>query len=446
MKAIEALADQYSWSSSALAWITATAMSIALFVQAIARYSAANDRINARRVDEKYGLKDRLATYVELRQSSHPFLGPLIHECEQQIDSVSAWKSSRFLDHLIVPFIIVIATAISLVCIPLLPVSAGTLAKKEERKQVAQAAKELEKTVRKLEQKPSTPETKKLLQEFKQVAKELQKPDADRAKAMKRLNALQDQLKNLDQRNQEKLAKDLQNAWDHAQQNAGQNNLSDAEKSELQELAKSFDQAMEGQEPLGGNHAENLKSENFSAKDIRALKEALKKFEAQKTQSAQMRSQLQEALQDAQKGSSGASQKNKFTTDSRLKDRDVDKSKGGVDDGPGTTNQDSGPSHFDTRKKNPGEYMEDRTRAKYDQLYDGQRENVGKDPLYLQNQWNPNGDPGYTNVRNFGVNKDPQLDQLANGLTKQSNNESVIRKERVPPSYQEIVKKYFEND
>jgi hypothetical protein len=169
----------------------------------------------------------------------------------------------------------------------------------------------------------------------------------------------------------------------------------------------------------------------------------MKEYQQQKERATQMRSELQKGLEATRQGARAG--KEGFTTDSRLKDREVEKGKGGVEDGAGTTNKDSGPSHFDTTKKRQGEYMEDRTKAEYEQTYDGQREkDLGKDPLYLQNQWNDSGNPGYTRVRNFGLNKDPQLNGNAQPNAAQNKDESVIRKERVPPAYQKIVRDYFE--
>jgi hypothetical protein len=446
LQAILLLSDHYSRPVPAAVWITGSAIVLALLAHSLIRYSARDDRINAHQLDEMYGLKERVTTYVELRKSAHPFLNPLVHECEAKLDIVSPWKASCFLKEMLLPAILVLITGISIAFIPMLPVSAATLLRKAEKTQITEMAKDLERKVQQLQRQPSTPQMKKLLEEFKNAAKELQKPDADRAKALRRLNALEDEIKKNSAQNQQRLSRGLQNAWDDAQKGNAEDNLSDAQKAELQNLAKSFDQAMHGQEPLDGNRLENLNTENFSTKDIQSLKDAIKKFEAQKAQSDQLKSQLEEALESARKGPSETGHRNRYTTDSRLKDRAVERNKGGVDDGPGTTNQDSGPSHFDTHKKNPEEYVEDRTKAKYEQIYSGERENAGKDPLYLQNHWSENGDPAYTNVRNFGVNRDPQSDGLADGLVKQSQKESAVRKERVPPSYQEIVKKYFEQN
>jgi hypothetical protein len=116
-----------------------------------------------------------------------------------------------------------------------------------------------------------------------------------------------------------------------------------------------------------------------------------------------------------------------------------------VEDGPGTTNQDTGPSHFDTKKKGTGEYVEDRTRAEHDPLYEGERdEKAGKEPLLLPGQWDENGNPEYTRVRNFGLNKDASGQNRGNAPAPQNPDEAAVRKERIPASHQKIVKEYFE--
>ena len=170
-KAIQSLLDQYSWPPSPIIWITGGAIGLAFLVITVTHYIAGTDRINAERVDEQYGLKERVTTYVELRKSEHPFLQPLIHECENHVADVSVWKSSRFFHDLILPAVLCASAAIALFVIPLLPMSAETLNKKEQRKQVSEAAKELEKTVRKLQQKPATPETRNYCKNFSKALK-----------------------------------------------------------------------------------------------------------------------------------------------------------------------------------------------------------------------------------------------------------------------------------
>jgi hypothetical protein len=208
-------------------------------------------------------------------------------------------------------------------------------------------------------------------------------------------------------------------------------------------LQKELKNALEGKEPKSGEQRNSLSGENLSTKDLESLKQALKEYQSKKSQSEQMRSELKQALEQARKGTSSG--KSRYTTDSRLKDRDTETGKGGVEDGPGTTNKDSGPSRFDTTKKGKNEYVEDRTKSDYERLFRGQREEVGNDPLYLQNRWNESGNPEYSRVRSFGAEKDSVLQGNSPLAGNQNQNESDIRKERVPPSYQEIVKKYFES-
>jgi hypothetical protein len=440
------LTERYDLSSPTFVLIIIGALLLFVVSRSLAGFYSTGDISNAHQIDRIYDLKERITTYVELRKNNHPFLKPLIQETTPKLSGVSIWKASRFYSGLTLPVSLLLFLILALLVVPYLPVPQETIAKKEDRKGIVARAKELDETLRKLEKKQPEGDLKKLLQDFRKETQKLQQPDVDKSKALKQLNAMQDKLRKMDEKHRQQLTKDLQNAWDQAKQGEGKNDsLTDSQKAEVEKLAKSFDRAMEGKNPSGGTEKENLKSEQFSAKDLQSMKEALKKFQDQKAASEQMRSQLQEALENAQKGVTSSSKERKFVTDSTLKDREVETGKGGVEDGPGTTNKDSGPSHFDTKKKGTGEYVEDRTKSKYEQLYEGQREKVGKDPLYLQTHWNENGDPSYTNVRNFGINKDPSLTGNAEGLSNQSDQESVVRKERVPPSYQEIVKKYFEN-
>jgi hypothetical protein len=123
----------------------------------------------------------------------------------------------------------------------------------------------------------------------------------------------------------------------------------------------------------------------------------------------------------------------------------MEKKKGGVQDGPGTTNKDVGPQKFDTHKDGKSEYIEDRTKAKYEELYKGQRENVKTEPLFLDNKWNDDSDRRYVNIRTFGVNKDSNAGANGAAANGQDSQESAIRKERIPASYGKIVKQYFES-
>ncbi len=415
------------------------------FSRSIAWFVSRNDNVNAAAIDRLYSLKERLTTYVELRRSSHPFLEPLVRETLPKLDAVSSFRVAGIRSATLLPLLLLAFLTASLLIVPFLPVPNKVIVQKTERTRIVTGAKEMEETIHRLQQNQKlNPETKKLFQEFKKIAQDLQKPQTDKAQALKKLNALEEKLKKSNAQNQQKLGKDLEKAWqDAAQPEAKGDGLTAEQKAELEQLAKDFQNALQGKEPSGGIDRRNLNTENMSGKDLQALKDALKKYQNQKSQAEQMRAELQKAVGQAQKGVSTG--KRQFTTDSRLKDRDVEKGKGGVEDGAGTTNKDTGPSRFDTTKKGTGEYVEDRTKAEYERLYEGQRENAGKDPLYLESQWDENGNPQYTRVRNFGLDKDSTLKNGALQPSGQNQNESAVRKERVPPSYQQIVKKYFEN-
>jgi hypothetical protein len=168
----------------------------------------------------------------------------------------------------------------------------------------------------------------------------------------------------------------------------------------------------------------------------------LKDYQENKNSRVQQMAELQESLQNAQKGMTGG--KHKVVYNSEVKDRDIEKSKGGVSDGPGTTNKDVGPSHFDTKKDGKGEYAEDRTRSKYEQIYSGQRENVGKDPMFLGSKWDAEKSR-YVRVRTFGESNEPQI--LGGDATsaQQSEAESIVGKEKIPASYRDIILRYFES-
>ena len=438
------LAEKYLWTSRSLIWISAGMLLLYLFSRSVAWFAARNDRINAAAVDRFYDLKERVVTYVELQKNGHPFLEPLVHETTPKLDSVSALRVSGIKSATLLPVILVAFLTASLWIVPYLPVADAVMVKKQEQKRITAGAKEIAEAIQRLEQKQKlNPETKKLFQEFKKIAQDLQKPELDKADALKKLNALEEKLKNSLSQSQEKLGKDLEKAWQQAAQpEAKTGEVTAEQKQELEQLAKDFRNALQGKEPSGGMDQRNLSTENMSSKDIQALKDALKKYKEQKSNAEQMRAEMQKAVDHAQEGMSTG--KRPYITDSRMKDRDVEQGKSGVEDGPGTTNKDAGPSHFDTTKKGTGKYVEDRTKAEYDRLYEGQRENVGKDPLYIESQWDENGEPKFTRVRNFGLDKDSTFKNGPQQQAGQNQDESAIRKERVPPSYQKIVKEYFE--
>jgi len=154
---------------------------------------------------------------------------------------------------------------------------------------------------------------------------------------------------------------------------------------------------------------------------------------------AEMESALEKARKELAPGS------HQWTADSRIGDRDFDKHKAGVSDGPGTTNQDIGPHTFNTKKKDKSEYIEDRTKSEYEQLYKGQREKAGSDPLFLKSQFNKNGEQKFVTIRTFGLDKQSNAVKNSNPAVAQDSAESALQQEKIPASYQKIVRKYFES-
>ena len=437
--------QQYLWSSPVPLSIVAGAILLFLLSRSLAWMISRNHRGNAAEVDRMYGLKDRMSTYIELQDSDHPFLEALTRETATKIGSVSALRSSGAGSAILLPLALLIFFASALVTLPYLPVPEHIIVRKQEQKRIAEKGKELEELVRQLEkQLTQTPELKQLSNELKQLSQQLQKPEMDKADALKKLNELRDKQNQVHAATRQKLGQELRKSWDEAAKSErNKPALSADEKAAMEQLARDFEAALEGQEPSAGVETRKLNQGQFSSRDLKQLKEALKKYRDQKSSAEKMRAEMQEAMDKARKSTSAG--KNAYIADSRLKDRDVEKGKGGVEDGPGTTNQDSGPSHFDTGKKKNGEYIEDRTRADYERRYQGERNQAGKDPLFLQSQWDENGNPQYTRVRNFGLKKDgTNTNGAGEGVAKQNQDESAVRKERVPASHQQIVKRYFE--
>ena len=443
------VAEKYLWSSPVLVWAIAGAVLMLIFSKALAWILSRSDRRNAAEVDRLYGLKERISTFVELKGTQHPFLDPLIYETSPKLTDVSAIRSAGVLKTLIFPLLLPGLLFLSILVLPYLPVPQSIVSKKQDQKRIAEKASEMEKFAQKLEKKHSqNPELKRLAGEFKKVAQELQKPQVDRVEALKKLNSLEEKQKKMLAAHQKKMSADLQKAVEKAMQNSENANEKEAanrtaeQQKEIEQLSQQLKEALQGDPATGQRNQQNLKPEKLSSKDIANLKKAIENYNKGKEQAEKMRAEMKNALDGARKPSSSG--KGDYTTDSRLKERDMEKGKGGVEDGPGTTNLDSGPSHFDTKKKGKEQYMEDRTKAQYERLYQGQRENAGKDPLYLESRWDNNGNPQYTNVRNFGLDKESASGSTGALSSKQNQGESAQKKERVPPSHEKIVKEYFE--
>lgn len=436
--------EKYLWSSPAVLWLFAAALLMFAISRAIAWLLSRTEKRNAAELDRLYNLKERISTYIEIKNGSHPFLEPLVHETCARLTDVSTLRVSGAATAMRLPVFLLSLPLTALLVLPYLPVPQSIVMRKQEYKEIKEKAKEMEKLANDLEKKNAdSPELKKLAQEMRKVAKEIQKPQIEKAELLKKLNALEEKQRQLLADHQNKLTSDLQKALEKAEKNNGEKSAPpSAEKAEMDKLVAEWKQALEGG-PADQKQTDRLQAQNFDSSEITNLKEALKQYQKQKAQAEEMRKELKKALDGAR--SKSAAGKSRYTTDSRLKERDTEKGKGGVEDGAGTTNQDTGPSHFDTKKKGKEEYVEDRTKAEYERLYEGQRENVGKDPLYLESQWNQEGDPKYTNVRNFGVEKETSTGTDSPGIGKQNQGESEVKKERVPPSHEKIVKEYFES-
>jgi len=216
-KLAQEVEQQYLWSSPLLLSLVAGSLLLFSFSRSLAWIVSRKDHTNALDVDRIYGLKDRLTTYIELKDSNHPFLPALIRETAAQIDSVSALRSSRAKSSMVLPAALFILVASALLTLPYLPVPETIIARKQEQKRIAEKGKELETLVRRLEkQSKQLPEFKGLSNEFKQLSQQLQKPDFDKADALKKLNELQENQNRVHSATGQKLVEQLKNAWQEA--------------------------------------------------------------------------------------------------------------------------------------------------------------------------------------------------------------------------------------
>jgi len=412
-----------------------------LLSRSVVLYLLENKHRMARRLDRTYLLQDRLTTYVELRDSAHPFLAPLAGETENRITGIPAWRAAQMQRGLAPPIVFLLLTLFAIAVLPYLPVPQTVIAVKQQRKQIQQQAKVLVQEIAKLEKENiKQPELKKLLEQSRKTAKELEKPDTDPVEALKRLNALQEKSKSTNQELQKSLTEKLKRDLSETAIGKQAKDLADAER--ILEMAREFQQGLE--KDFHGKEIEGSgKQGQLSQKEINQMKQALKKYDAEKAQSEKTLAQLQRSLENA-KDKIG-SQKEAYVTDSRLRERDLERGKAGVNDGPGTTNLDVGPQSFDTSKKTPGTSMEDRTKAEYEKSYKGEREKAASDPLYLNSRWNDAGNPGYTRIRTFGLESSKESRNISSQPVSQDSDETQIQKEKVPASYRKIVKQYFES-
>ncbi|HSP07454.1 MAG TPA: hypothetical protein VLR94_09770, partial [Acidobacteriota bacterium] len=329
--------------------------------------------------------------------------------------------------------------------LPYLPVPPSLAGRVEQHRQLAQEAKKLRTDIRKIEQEAQKrPELKPLAAELSQLAKDLQKPSMDPAEALKELNAAQDRLKDIQSRS-EKLQKDaLAHELDRlAKEGKLPGQMTESEKKQIQQMARELEQAMSDQNLEGGKEARSaLEGGRLSKEQMEQMKKSFDKFKDEQAETEKRMAELQKSMDNAKKSASAG--KNRVIFNSKIDDRKVETGRSSVEDGPGTTNKDVGPSKFDTHKQGKGQYMEDRTKAEYEQLYKGQREKAGSDPLFLNSQWDAEN-ARFTRIRTFGVSSDTGTTGSSIESVAQSDEESVIRKEKIPASYRNLVKKYFES-
>lgn len=437
------VANQYLFYHPVLIFVFFGGIILLLLVLSLRLFLRDDERTLATELDRDYSFKDRLNTYLELRDSSHSFLPALIHESEAHLPHVEFIRSARLQQGSAAPVMLTALLAIGLATFPLWPISSTTAARAEQHRQIKLSSQKFAKELQKIQSSSNAPEIKKLTKDFLKAAERMNKPDVDPAKSLQKMNEMNHQLKNLKQQ----LEKQEKNAFSQNLKSMKDSDVKgQVDKNQDQQLDKEAAQLKEFLEKEGLKGGEELqqKMENgeLSRQDLEKMKKALKQYQDNKKSRDQQMAQLQESIDNAQKGMTGG--KHKIVYNSQIKDRDIEKSKGGVSDGAGTTNKDVGPSHFDTKKDGKGEYSEDRTNAKYEQIYSGQRENVGKDPMFLGSKWDAEKSR-YVRVRTFGESNEPQILGGEASTAQQSEAESIVGKEKIPASYRDIILRYFES-
>lgn len=438
------VADKYLFYHPVLIFVFSAGIILLLSVLSLRLFLRDDERTLAGELDHEYKFKDRLNTYLELRDSSHPFLPSLIHESETHLPHVQFIRSAHLQQGSAAPLLLTSILAIALATFSYWPVSTTIATRAQQHRQIKQSSQKFAKELQKIQNSSkTTPEIKKLTQDFLKAVEHMNKPDVDAAKALQKMNEMNQQLKNLN----EQMKKQEKNAFaQNLKSMKDSDTKGQAGKNEDQQLEKDAANLKEELEKEGLQGGEELrqKMENgkLSPQDMEKMKKALQQYKENKKSRDQEMAELQESLDNAQKGMTGG--KHKVIYNSQVKDRDVEKSKGGVEDGAGTTNRDMGPDHFDTKKQGPRDYTEDRTKAKYEQLYSGQREKAGKDPMFLGSKWDAEKSR-YVRVRTFGQSNEPQILGGDGSTAQQSEAESIVGKEKIPASYRDIILRYFES-
>lgn len=411
------------------AWVAPGSILVLLFARSLRLVLQQTEKRVAVELDDRLGLKNRLGTYLELRDTDHPFVEALGRDASGRIRPINRLRASRPGDCSGAAVLLVLLLALVLPLLPFLPVPARTRAKAREREQVRHAARELHRAAadRLPKEKARRPELKQLLDEFEKVAREIEKPSTEKTDAITQIDSLQAQ--------SERAARALAEANQRALEQKLGRRLS---PMDLNRLAEEAEKASAESGPAEDGSSSSGEKQARSAE----MKKALEQYRKDGQASADEIASLERSLSDARKQLLPA--QHRVTTNSRLTDRQVQKGKGGVDDGPGTTNQDVGPSTFDTKKKGESEYIEDRTKAEYEKLYQGQRENAGKEAFYLPSLVDPSK-AKYARVRIFGSDSRIESKDIPAGKTEQDLDQSAIRKERIPANYRRLIQQYFES-
>ena len=80
------------------------------------------------------------------------------------------------------------------------PISATTAARTQQHRQIKQSSQKFAKELQKIQTSSNvTPEIKKLSQDFLKAIEHMNKPDVDAAKALQKMNEMNQQLKSLDE-------------------------------------------------------------------------------------------------------------------------------------------------------------------------------------------------------------------------------------------------------
>jgi hypothetical protein len=440
-KLSQLIAETYLIYHPVIVFLTAGILLAILTIFCVRIYFRETTSSIARELDSDHKLKDRLSTYIELRDSNHPFLPALISESETHLPVLSLPGSAHFQKGSTVPLVLTSILALGLATFPLWPVPPAVASRAAQHRQVKKHTKQLIKDVEQIKKSPDTPlEIKKLAEEFRKTADRIDKPDIDPAQALQKINAMQKQLKDLqkdlDKERKQKFAKDLNSNKSSNPKSNSQNRDSDL-KAEVQELQEALEkEGLQGGEEL----QQKLQSGNLTREDLKKMQKALENYRADKKTKDQKLAELQQSIENARKGMTSG--KRSITYNSKINENDMNKKEAGVEDGPGTTNKDAGPHHFDTKKKGESRYAEDRTKDEYEQLYSGQRENVGKDPLFLGSKWDAEKSR-YVRVRSFGEESDPEIVLDQTQMVAQTEEESAIGKEKIPAAYRDLIRRYF---